>query len=54
MTGHNVIELELNYKPPTKTILNQYQYLIYELFFNTSFDLYDAGSKIWRFFKHER
>lgn len=41
---------ELNYKPPTKTILNQYQYLIYELFFNTSFDLYDAGSKILKDF----
>lgn len=41
---------ELNYKPPTKTVLNQYQYLVYELFFNTSFDLYDVGSKILKIF----
>ena len=41
---------ELNYKPPTKTVLSQYQYLVYELFFNTSFDLYDAGSKILKIF----
>ena len=31
-------------------ILSQYQYWVYKPFFNTSFDLCDAGSKILIFF----